>query len=488
MIDLTMNETRLERTVERCRERNIVIPTFEQMRDPSKSPDRIKDELKDIELWDVVPQNLFRITWKNEPKDKGGLFRPLPNYMEIPPELTGVEARIIALVGKWFPTGAHKVGAAFGCLVPPLVTGQFDPTMHKAVWPSTGNYCRGGAYDATLLACDSVAILPEEMSQERFDWLKSVASEIIKTPGSESNVKEIYDKVAELKATRDNVFIFNQFAEFGNYLWHYDITGHAMQEVLDKELGNDAYKGVCLTTGSAGTIGCGDFMKQAYPTSKIAAGEAVQCPTLWLNGYGAHRIEGIGDKHVPWIHNVRNTDQIIAIDDNDSMNLIRLFNEDAGRKYLVNDVGASESFVSQLPLLGISSVANMLMAIKFAKYYELTKNDVVLTVFTDSMDMYQSRLKEAQETHGKYTEKDSVKDYHRHLMGQKTDAMIELGHYDRKRVHHLKYFTWIEQQGFELDELNSQWYDYPTYWEQIQQTTPKIDELIVKFNEKVGLI
>ena len=458
------------------------------MRDPSKAPGKILEELKDIALWDVVSQNLFRITWKNEPVDKGGLFKSMANYMEIPPELTGVEARIIALVGKWFPTGAHKVGATFGCLVPPLVTGQFDPTFHHAVWPSTGNYCRGGAYDATLLACKSIAILPEEMSQERFDWLKTVAGEIIKTPGSESNVKEIYDEVARIKASRDDVFVFNQFSEFGNYLWHYDITGHAMEEVLDKELGNDAYSGVCLTTGSAGTIGCGDYMTQAYPTSKIAAGEAVQCPTLWLNGYGAHRIEGIGDKHVPWIHNVRNTDHIIAIDDNDSMNLMRLFNEEAGRKYLVNDIGAPESIVSQLDLLGISSIANLLMSIKYAKYYELTKNDVVLTVFTDSMDMYQSRLREERETHGKYTEKDAIKDYHRYLMGQKTDAMIELGQYDRKRVHHLKYFTWIEQQGFNLDELNSQWYDYPAYWEQIQQTTPKIDELIVKFNEKVGLI
>ncbi len=488
MIDLTMDETQLKRTIERCRERNIIIPTFAQMRDPVNAPRNIKNQLKDIALWDVVPQNLFRITWKNEPIDKGGLFRPIANYMEIPPEITGVEARIIALVGKWFPTGAHKVGAAFGCLVPPLVTGQFDPTLHKAVWPSTGNYCRGGAYDASLLACESVAILPEEMSQERFDWLKTVAGEIIKTPGSESNVKEIYDKVAELKATRDNVFVFNQFSEFGNYLWHYDITGHAMKEVLDKELGNDTYRGVCLTTGSAGTIGSGDFMKQVYPKSKIAAGEAVQCPTLWLNGYGAHRIEGIGDKHVPWIHNVRNTDFIIAIDDNDSMNLIRLFNEDAGRKYLTNDIGAPESVVSQLNLLGISSIANLLMSIKFAKYYELTKNDVVLTVFTDSMDMYQSRIKEARQTYGKFTEKDAIKDYHRHLMAQKTDAMIELNHYDRKRIHHLKYFTWIEQQGMELDELNAQWYDYPNYWENIQQLTPKIDELIVELNEKVGLI
>ncbi|MGQ4912397.1 MAG: pyridoxal-5-phosphate-dependent protein subunit beta [Candidatus Thorarchaeota archaeon] len=488
MIDLTKNEEQLKRTVQRCRERNIVIPTFEQMKHPEKTPDAIKDALKKKGLWDVTPENLFRITWKNEPVEKGGLFRPLANYMEIPPELTGVEARIIALVGKWFPTGAHKVGATFGCLVPPLVTGQFDPTFHKAVWPSTGNYCRGGAYDAALLACESIAILPEEMSKERFDWLKTVAGEIIKTPGSESNVKEIYDMVWHLRETRENVFVFNQFSEFGNYLFHYDVTGNAMAEVLDKELGNDKYRGLCLTTGSAGTIASGDFMKQYEPTSKIAAGEAVQCPTLWLNGYGAHRIEGIGDKHVPWIHNVRNTDMIIAIDDNDPMNLIRLFNEPAGRKYLIDDVGAPAETVDQLDLLGISSVANLLMSIKFAQYYELTKNDVVLTVFTDSMDMYQSRLREARAAHGEYTRDDAIKDYHRHLMGIKTDAMIELDHYDRKRVHHLKYFSWIEQQKFPLDELNAQWYDYPDYWERIQQTTPEIDKLITEFNERVGLV
>ncbi|MHA2140244.1 MAG: pyridoxal-5-phosphate-dependent protein subunit beta [Candidatus Thorarchaeota archaeon] len=488
MIDLNKNEAQLKRTIERCKERNIVIPTFEQMKDPSGTPDRIKKELSDIELWDVVPQNLFRITWKNQPQEKGGLYQPIANYIELPPELTGIEARIIALVGKWFPTGAHKVGAAFGCLVPPLVTGQFDPTTHKAVWPSTGNYCRGGAYDSSLLACDSIAILPEEMSQERFDWLASVAGEVIKTPGSESNVKEIYDKVWELRRTRDDVFIFNQFAEFGNYLWHYEVTGNAFAEVLDKELGKGKYHGLCLTTGSAGTIASGDFMKQQFPTSKVAAGEAVQCPTLWINGYGAHRIEGIGDKHVPWIHNVRNTDAIIAIDDNDPMNLIRLFNEPAGREYLINDIGISETLVNQLDLLGISSVANMLMAIKYAKFYELTSRDIVLTVFTDSIEMYRSRLKEAQTEHGEYTRDVAIKDYHLHIMGQKTDAMIDMGHYERKRVHHLKYFTWIEQQMFDLDELNAQWFDYPEYWERVQQVTPKIDELIIDFNAQVGLI
>ena len=326
MIDLEVIQDKLERTVERARQRNIVIPTFAEMKDPSLIPLKIKQELESIGLWDIHPRNLYRITWKNQPVVDGGDFG-FVNYMEIPESLTGVQARIIALVGKWFPTGAHKVGAAFGCLVPRLITGQFDPTTQKAVWPSTGNYCRGGAYDSTLLACDSVAILPEEMSRERFDWLSSVAGEVIATPGSESNVKEIFDKCWELRASGEDLVIFNQFDEFGNYLWHYEVTGHAMEEVLERELKQgQSYHGMAIATGSAGTIGCGDYLKTLYPASRVAASEALQCPTLLENGYGAHRIEGIGDKHVPWIHNVRNTDMIMAVDDNAVVSLARLFN------------------------------------------------------------------------------------------------------------------------------------------------------------------
>ena len=488
MIDLTINETGLQRAIQRCRERGIIVPTFSQLKNPETTPSRIKEQLKQTGLWDIAPQNLFRITWKNEPVAKGGLFRQTPNYMELPSELTGVEARIIALVGKWFPTGSHKVGATFGCLVPALVTGQFDPTIHKAVWPSTGNFARGGAYDATLLGCDSIAILPEQMSQERFDWLKTVASEIIATPGSESNVKEIYDKVWELKRTRKDIFVFNQFSNFGNYLFHYEITGHAIEEVIKKEAGGKHFRGVCFTTGSAGTIASGDYLKQSYPTSKIAAGEALQCPTLLLNGYGAHRIEGIGDKHVPWVHDTRNTDVVIAIDDNDAMNLLRLFNAPAGRKYLVDEIGIPERIVSNLDLLGISSIANMLMAIKFAKYYELTRDDVVLTVFTDSMELYQSRLAEARKQNGDYGKEDAARDYSLHLAGIKTDSMMELRYPDRKRIHNLKYYTWIEQQKLNVAELDRQWYDYENYWGGIQQLTPRIDELITQFNRRVGLL
>jgi cysteine synthase A len=486
MIDLTTYPEQLERTVRRARERNILIPTFAQMVDPTSIPPGVAADLAEIGLWDVTPRNLFRITWKNQPLAHGGGYGGV-NYWEFPAALTGVDARIVALVGKWFPTGAHKVGATFGCLVPRLVTGQFDPTQQKAVWPSTGNYCRGGAYVATLLACESVAILPEEMSRERFEWLARVSGEIIATPGCESNVKEIFDKCWELRAERgDGIVIFNQFDEFGNHLWHYSVTGHAMAEVLERELGpEDSYRGVVLTTGSAGTLGCGDYMKELFPASVVAASEALQCPTLMLNGFGGHRIEGIGDKHVPWIHNLRNTDMVMAIDDEACMSLVRLFNEPAGRAYLVRQ-GVPEACVGQLDLLGISGIANLLSAIKLSKWYELGKHDVVLTVLTDSMELYGSRLRELAEERGPYTELDAAADYHRYLLGCTLDHMEELGYWDRRRIHNLKYYTWVEQQAKTYDEIQAQWYA-PDYWSGIHDQVREIDALIREFNERTGL-
>jgi len=486
MIDLTINEEQLKRTVHRARERKIIIPTFQQQRNPELIPRKIREELREIGFWEVHPYNLFRITWKNEPIDRGGGFGEV-NTMEIPAEISGVEARIIVLIGKWFPTGSHKVGATFGCLVPRLVTGQFDPTYQKAVWPSTGNFCRGGSYNAALLGCESIAILPEEMSRERFDWLSRLAGEVITTPGGESNVKEIFDKCWDLKRTRQDIFIFNQFEEFGNHLWHYEITGHAIEEVLRKRMNSDdRLAGFVSQTGSAGTLGAGDYLKETFPGSRIVAGEALQCPTLLFSGYGDHRIEGIGDKHIPWIHNVKNTDMVVAVDDRSCMKLIRLFNDPEGWNYLKKQ-GVSDYTLSKLPQLGISSIGNLLCAIKFAKYYELTKHDIVMTVCTDSMDLYRTRLKELGEVYGPYSEMEAAKDYHRYLMGESTAHLLELRYYDKRRIHNLKYFTWIEQQGKDLAELNAQWYD-SDYWEKIHQQAVEIDRLIEDFNDQTGLL
>jgi cysteine synthase len=367
-----------------------------------------------------------------------------------------------------------------------LVTGQFDPTTQKAVWPSTGNYCRGGAYDSALLGCESVAILPEGMSRERFEWLEGVAGEIIKTPGTESNVKEIFDKCAELRGSGEDLMIFNQFEEFGNYLWHHEVTGRAFAEMLEQQMGpKDTLRGAAYTTGSAGTIASGDYLKKHFGSCKIAASEALQCPTLLDNGFGAHRIEGIGDKHVPWIHNVKNTDMVMGIDDEATMAGIRLFNEPAGKRYL-SERGLSGEFIASLELFGISGVANMLSAIKLAKWYELGEEDVVITVLTDSIEMYGSRLEELNQERGEFSATDAAIAHERYILGAGTDLVEELTYPERKRVHNLKYYTWVEQQGKSYEEIQRQWYD-DSYWTSIPKHAAELDALITEFNARVGL-
>lgn len=483
MIDLSINKAGLARNIQRARENGVVIPTFAQMKDPSLIPQHVLDKLSKTGLWDIDPINLFRVNWHNEQKQSGGLFAA-PNFIEFPPALTGVPCRIIGMAGKWFPTGCHKVGASFGCLVPELVTGRFDSSRQKAVWPSTGNYCRGGAFNSKLLGVHAIGILPAEMSRERFDWLRSIGAEIIATPGCESNVKEIFDKTHELSENPNNM-IFNQFEQMGNHLWHYEVTGNAIAEVFELiRRPGDRMAGACYTTGSAGAIGSGDRLKELYPTMKIGAGEALQCPTLLDCGFGGHRIEGIGDKHVPWIHNVKNTDMVIAIDDNDSQELIRLFNEPEGIDFLVHDLGLAPEFVEKLSWMGISGIANLLCCIKMAKYYEFTEHDVVATVLTDSIEMYGSRLQELRDADGSYSHEKAAVDFARHLQAQKTDSLLELTYAQRKRVHNLKYYTWVEQQGKTVEELDSLWYG--SEFADVHTQAAAVDELINEFNAAVA--
>ncbi|MBF9015749.1 MULTISPECIES: pyridoxal-phosphate dependent enzyme [unclassified Oceanispirochaeta] len=483
MIDFTVNKDIQKHNAEYCKSKGIKLPTYAMMKNPELVPDEAKEKLKKTGLWDIDPVNLYRITWKNEAKASGGLFGKV-NHLVLPEALTGTKAKIVVITGKWFPTGAHKVGATYGCLAPVLTTGQFNPFTTKAVWPSTGNYCRGGAYISSLLACEAIAILPEEMSQERFNWLKKVAGEVIATPGSESNVKEIFDKCWELKASGQDLRIFNQFDEMGNPLWHYNVTGSAIEEALGYYMKDgDKMAGFVSSSGSGGTLAAGSYLKTKFPHMKIVAAEALQCPTLLNNGYGAHRIEGIGDKHVPWVHNCKDTDFVSAIDDEDSMRLLRLFNEKTGRDVLKAN-GVDAALVDQLDLFGISGVANVLAAIKFAKYNELTEKDYVVTIATDSMELYGSRIDELAEARGAYNNAQAERDMEL-ILGQSIDNLKELSYYDRKSIHNLKYFTWIEQQGRELEELNAQWYDHDNYWYGTMNQADQIDEHIKEFNEMI---
>ncbi|MDZ4122529.1 MAG: pyridoxal-phosphate dependent enzyme, partial [Candidatus Cloacimonadaceae bacterium] len=444
---------------------------------PETTPADTNAKLPAIGLWDINPHNHFRITWKNDIKT--GLFGA-PNFLEIPSELTGVKARIIGLVGKYFPTGAHKVGAAYGCLAPRLVSGEFDPEVHKAVWPSTGNYCRGGAFDCALLNCPSVAILPEEMSAERFTWLKSIGAEVIATPGCESNVKEIYDKCNELRSD-PQYLILNQFDELGNPFFHYHVTGNALLEVYNLiKTPKSRFTAYVSATGSAGTIAAGDFLKKTFPLLKTTATEAYECPTLLNNGFGGHRIEGIGDKHIPWVHNVRNTDAVAAIRDEDCMRLMRLFNDKEGLAFL-SEMQLQPELVEQLSLMGISSICNLLAAIKQAKYFVLNEDDIIFTVFTDSAEMYLSRLDELNEQKGAYSKLQAALDLEACIKAQAIDNFLELSYVDKKRIHNLKYYTWVEQQGKTYAEILRQW--DPEYWtETFEENLHEVDAAITAFN------
>jgi cysteine synthase len=471
------NYNNILKNAKRCKERGIILPTIKQQINPETIPENIKQKLPDIGLSDINPLNLFRINWKNDIQT--GLFGK-PNFFEIPSSLTGVQARIIGMVGKYFPTGSHKVGAAYGCLIPRLVSGTFDPETQKAVWPSTGNYCRGGAFDCAMLDSPAIAILPEKMSQERFDWLRQIGAEIYITPGCESNVKEIYDLCAELHKDPHNV-IFNQFEEFGNPFWHYHITGNAIKEVWDWLKGEKSFlSGFVCAIGSAGTMGAGDFLKKHFHQIKITAAESLECPTMLMNGFGAHRIEGVGDRQITWIHNVRNSDAVAAIHDEDCLRLFRLFNETAGQEFLIKE-GIPEDVVQKLPLLGISSIANLLASIKLCKYFEFGKDNLVFTIFTDSAELYQSRLEELRVIKGKYNERQAALDWEGPLKSQNIDHFLDLRYTDKKRIHNLKYYTWVEQRGKSDEELINQW--EPDYWQEtFEDNLDELDNAIEEFN------
>jgi cysteine synthase len=480
----------LANVVDRLRAGGIALPTFAQLADPRLIPPGIRERLTGVGPDDAHPLNLFRVHWHNDPSRAG--FAIVPEHLVLPPELTGVDARIVVALGDRFPLiGAHKVLAAYGCLVPRLVAGEFDPTCQRAVWPSTGNYCRGGVAISRLLGCRGVAVLPEGMSRERFEWLAHWVAgpeDIVRTPGSESNVKEIYDACKVLAADPGNV-ILNQFSEFGNYLVHYLATGAALGRVVEslreREHGLEL-RAFVAATGSAGTIAAGDHLKERYGSLTVAC-EALECPTLLRNGYGEHNIQGIGDKHVPLIHNVMGTDVVLGVSDRATDRLGVLFNTDTGREHL-GKRGVAYEVLAQLPSLGLSSICNVLGAIKTAKYLGLGPADAVVTVATDGAALYDSERDLAL---GRYfpagfDEVAAAEVFGEHLLGAATDHLVELTRVDRERIFNLGYYTWVEQQGVSLEDFDAR--RDPGFWVGLREHVPVWDGLIDDLNARTGVL
>ena len=478
-----------ERTVARFREARVVLPTFAELADPTTIPAATRETLASVDPDAAHPANLFRVHWYND--DARRAVVDVPRYAVLPPELTGVQAKILVAFGDRFPMiGAHKVLAAYGCLVPRVVTGQFDPTTHRAVWPSTGNYCRGGVAISRILGCHGVAVLPEGMSRERFAWLEKwclePATDIIRTPGTESNVKEIYDECARIDRDPQNI-VFNQFSELANYLVHFTVTGRALDRVFEAERAR--HPGLSLSaftcaTGSAGTLAAGDWLKERLG-ARIVAVEASECPTLLRNGYGEHNIQGIGDKHVPYIHNVMNTDLVVGVSDHATDALYVLFNTDAGRAYLEGRRRVDAATMAHLPSFGFSGICNVLAAIKTAKHLRLGPDDAIVTVATDGGSMYGTERDKAIAKHfpGGFDAVAAGETFGRYMLGQGTDDLLELGQVERERIFNLGYFTWVEQQGVSLADFDAR--KSQSFWRGLRAHVTAWDAMITELNARV---
>ena len=479
-----------ERTLSRFRENGILMPTFAQLADPFSVPPDALAGLAEVDPDAPHPRNLFRVHWHN------GADRvtrvPLPDHLLLTEEVTGVEAPIVVALADRFPMiASHKVLAAYGCLAPRLVTGGFDPTSQRAVWPSTGNYCRGGVAISRIMGCRGVAVLPEGMSTERFDWLESWVSDphdVIRTPGTESNVKEIYDRCAELAQDEQNV-ILNQFSEFGNHLVHYLATGQALERLavaLAEERTGLRPWGFVSASGSAGTLGAGDYLKERHRT-RIVAVEALECPTMLENGFGEHNIQGIGDKHIPLIHNVMNSDYVVAVSDRATDQLNVVFNTAAGRAFLADRRSVPQALLDQLGSLGLSSICNVVAAIKVARQANLGPDDLLLTVATDGAPMYASELHKVvwRDFPDGFDEAAAAQAFGEHLLGAGAEHVLELTERERTRIFNLGYYTWVEQQGVSIADFVAR--REQQTWAEIRAVLPALDALIAEFNARTGV-
>ena len=479
------------RTLSLLKAKRVRLPSFAELAEPERMPAAVHGALAGVGPDEPQAANLARVNWFNDWQRTGRLGTPA--HVEIPTALSGVAARIVVAIGDLFPLiQAHKVLAAYACLAPRLAAGRFDPTRQRAVWPSTGNYCRGGVAISRILGCRAVAVLPAGMSQERFDWLGrwvSSAEDIVRTPGSEANVKEIYDRCAELARDGANDII-NQFSEFANYLVHWRCTGRALERIFETVRAgakNARLAAFVAASGSSGTLAAGDYLKERHGT-RIAVVEAVECPTLLMNGYGEHNIQGIGDKHVPLIHNVSNTDVIIGVSDRATDGLNAVFNSEAGRAHLIRRLSLPPGLAELLGHFGLSSIANLLGAIKLAKHLRLGPDEVIVTVATDGHAMYKSELERFLGRHhntGALTETLAAELTGQHLIGADGEHVLDATQRERERIFNLGYFTWVEQQGIALADFDRR--RAPGFWQDLQALLPLWDEMISALNRDSGM-
>lgn len=360
-------------------------PTYEEMLHPETIDPAVRAKaLKAKETDELDPINLFNINWK----DADNRVRKIV----LPKALTGVEANVVVMLGKYFPSGSHKVGPAYSTLIEGCLEGTILPGVHTILGPSTGNFGIGVSYICNLMKYDAIVIMPDNMSKERYDRIRRYGAKLDLTPGTESDVILTLQRTYELKKDPKNRALA-QFELFPNYRFHRHVTGGSAIEAV-KGVGNGRIACFTSAPGSAGTIAAGDAIKEAFPEAKIVALEPFECSTLTDGGIGQHRIEGIGDKMCTLIHNVLTTDFLCMIRDEDCVRGLKILQD--GQKVLQEAGVSAEAAASLKDLFGVSGLCNILGAVEMAKYLRLGPGDNVVTVATDGFDRYESVLEDLE--------------------------------------------------------------------------------------------
>jgi cysteine synthase len=359
------------------------------MFDPRTLPPALRAKAVAAEANELDPANLFNITWRGPDHSV--------RCVVLPKQLTGVDANILVLVGRYFPSGSHKVGAAYATLMEAELAGEIEPGVSTAIGPSTGNFGIGVAYISRLKGYPAVVIMPEQMSEERYERIRKYGGRLDLTPGSESDVILVLERTEEYKKDPKNK-ILAQFELLPNYRFHRSVTGRSALEAAERH-GNGRVAAFVAAPGSAGTLAAGDGIKARFPECVVCALEPRECSTLFNNGRGVHRIEGIGDKMVTLIHNVLTTDYVALIHDEDCLLGLELLErrQAALERIAGLPAGSLECF---LGLFGVSGICNIIGSIRMARYLRLGADDNVVTIATDGFDRYPSVLRNLEQRRG----------------------------------------------------------------------------------------
>ena len=446
-------------------------PTYDEMLNPSHQDPEVRAKaLKAIKENELDPINLFNITWKNE-KDE-------VNKIVLPKALTGVDANIVVLFGKNFPSGSHKVGPAYSTLMEGCVDGEIIPGKHTILGPSTGNFGIGVSYITNLMKYDAIVIMPDNMSKERYERISKYGAKLDLTPGSESDVILTLERTYELKKNPKNRTLA-QFELLPNYRFHRHVTGNSCVEAV-KGVGNGRVACFCSAPGSAGTLAAGDQIKKVFPECKVVALEPHECSTLTNGGLGQHRIEGIGDKMITLIHNALTTDFITQIIDDDCVRGLAVIHE--GAKILEKHGVPAKVAKEMENLFGVSGICNILGAIKMAKYLKLGPDDNVVTIATDSFDRYPSVIENLHERELEVTDNVLDRWFNDVFMGADTNYVLDTrGKEAKEKLFKQKERDWLKF-GYKQEYLDAM--RKPEFWENEYNKVFEYDKKIKEMRGK----